>query len=317
MHTPRSASSSSASTGTGLAPSSSSGAPSTSIRVTLQARHWFGLFLASRRRFDEANAQMQRARELDPLSLIVQSGIGRILHFAGAIDEAIAQYRRILQTDPYFIQARIDLAMTLTATGAFAEARAELDRAVERVGLISVIVLIRGCCATAEGRIDEARAALVELRARHQRGAAGADEVGALAYMVGELDEADARLEEACVARLSIFVYLNVEPVARPLATEPRFRGLFERYGIAPPGAWEDVDIRAEGKGQRAEGRSKVKGRNRGQRRAIRSAHALLPGGVLRCHPRRTASSSRSAPTRRGARSSPIRARGSSASRRR
>ncbi len=39
--------------------------------------------------------EMNRALELDPLSLIIQSGIGRILHFAGRLDEALEQYRRI------------------------------------------------------------------------------------------------------------------------------------------------------------------------------------------------------------------------------
>ena len=43
---------------------------------------------------------MRRALELDPLSLIIQSGIGRILHFAGRFDEAVAQYRHVLQTNP-------------------------------------------------------------------------------------------------------------------------------------------------------------------------------------------------------------------------
>ena len=57
------------------------------------SRQWYAMFLASRCRFDDALAEMKRALELDPLSLIIQSGIGRILHFAGRLDEAIAQYR--------------------------------------------------------------------------------------------------------------------------------------------------------------------------------------------------------------------------------
>ena len=57
------------------------------------SRQWHAMFLASRARFDEALAEMNKALELDPLSLDIQTGIGRILHFAGRLDEAIAQYR--------------------------------------------------------------------------------------------------------------------------------------------------------------------------------------------------------------------------------
>ena len=55
------------------------------------SRQWHAMFLASRARFDDALGEMQRALELDPLSLIIQSGIGRILH-SRAPDEAVLQY---------------------------------------------------------------------------------------------------------------------------------------------------------------------------------------------------------------------------------
>ena len=57
------------------------------------SRQWYAMFLASRSRFDEALGQMKRALELDPLSLIIQSGIGRILHFAGRLDDAVDAVR--------------------------------------------------------------------------------------------------------------------------------------------------------------------------------------------------------------------------------
>ena len=56
------------------------------------SRQWYAMYLASRARFDAALAEMRRALEFDPLSLVIQTGIGRILHFAGRFDEAADQW---------------------------------------------------------------------------------------------------------------------------------------------------------------------------------------------------------------------------------
>ena len=64
-----------------------------------------------------------RSQQLDPLSLIVATGLGRILHFAGRFDEAIAQYRQVIRTDPTFSRVWFDLGLTLAATGAYDQAR--------------------------------------------------------------------------------------------------------------------------------------------------------------------------------------------------
>ena len=44
---------------------------------------------------------MERARELDPLSLPVQTGLGLAHVYARRVDEAIGIYRKILELDPY------------------------------------------------------------------------------------------------------------------------------------------------------------------------------------------------------------------------
>ena len=72
-------------------------------------RQWHAMFLASRSRFDAALAEMRVALDLDPLSLVIQTGIGRILHFARRFEEAMAQYEHVLQTNPAFGQTYIDL----------------------------------------------------------------------------------------------------------------------------------------------------------------------------------------------------------------
>ena len=140
------------------------------------SRQWNAMYLASRSRFDAALLEMKRALELDPLSLIIQSGIGRILHFAGRLDEAIIQYEHVLETNPDFAQAHVDLALTRMARGELAAARRELEQAEGLLGQVSTILLLQGLCAVREGRLDEGRAAFRALRERYARSEAGADD---------------------------------------------------------------------------------------------------------------------------------------------
>ena len=200
------------------------------------SRHWHAMFLASRSRFGDALAEMKRALELDPLSLIIQSGIGRILHFAGRLDEALEQYDRLLQANPGFAQARIDLALTLMARGELADARAELARAREVLGDISTVSLLEACCAAREGRADDARAIFRALRDGYDRGVAGADDLATLAAVLGEWQAAFHWLTEACVQRSPFLGYAEVEPAMAALFEDPACRAILHQHGFRADG---------------------------------------------------------------------------------
>jgi serine/threonine-protein kinase len=196
------------------------------------SRQWYAMFLASRARFDEGLAQMRRALELDPLSLIIQSGIGRILHFAGRLDEAIAQFEHVLQINARFGQAHVDLALTRMARGELDAARGELARASEQLGDVSTIVLLNACCAVREGHLDEGRASFVELRRRYDRGLAGADDLAMVAAVLGDWPAAITWLTEACTQRAPFLGYVDVEPAMAPLLQDAACRDLLRRHGF-------------------------------------------------------------------------------------
>jgi tetratricopeptide (TPR) repeat protein len=190
------------------------------------------MFLASRARFDEALAEMNKALELDPLSLNIQTGIGRVLHFAGRLDDAVAQYEHVMQTNPGFAQAHIDLALTRMARHEITAARAELTRARELLGQSSTILLLDACCAVREGRNDDARAAFEDLRQRYDRGAAGADDLAMLAAALGDWPSARAWLAEACAQRAPFLGYVDVEPAMSALRGDVQCRDILRAQGF-------------------------------------------------------------------------------------
>src|SRR5262245_8960178 len=65
-------------------------------------RNWHGGYLSLLGRHDQAIAEQERARELDPLSLIVNANLTRALYWARRYDEAIVQARATLKLDPGF-----------------------------------------------------------------------------------------------------------------------------------------------------------------------------------------------------------------------
>jgi serine/threonine-protein kinase len=207
------------------------------------SRQWHALFLAARGRFDEALAEMGRALELDPLSLVIQSGIGRVLHFAGRLDDAVRQYQHVLQTNPDFGQARVDLALTEMARGDVPAARQQLDRAEQSLGGVSTIVLLRGCCAVREGRLADGRAAFESLVERYHAAAAGADDVALMAAVLGERTHALAWLMEACARRSPFLGYVDVEPAMAPLLRDPDCRAVLRQHGFTADPKGADAEL--------------------------------------------------------------------------
>jgi serine/threonine protein kinase/tetratricopeptide (TPR) repeat protein len=179
-----------------------------------------------------ADAAFKRALDLNLLSLIIQTGIGRILHFAGRYDEALLQYEHVLQTNPGFAQTRIDLALTRMARAEYAAAREELDLAEGLFGSVSTIVLLKGTCAVREGHMDEGREAFKALEERYARATAGPDDLALMAAVLGDWPLARHWLNEACAQRAPFLGYVDVEPAMAPLYQDPACRALLQRYGF-------------------------------------------------------------------------------------
>src|SRR3989475_11270086 len=69
------------------------------------AHHWYAEHLMWLGRFDEALQESERARRLDPLSLIIASDNGAILYYSRQYDRAIQQFRAVREMDPNFSRA--------------------------------------------------------------------------------------------------------------------------------------------------------------------------------------------------------------------
>jgi TolB-like protein/tetratricopeptide (TPR) repeat protein len=86
------------------------------------AHQWYAELLSWEGRFDEAFAESERARQLDPLSLIIASDHGAILYFSRQYDRTVTHCKAVLAMDPHASRCSAFLLYSLVELRRFPEA---------------------------------------------------------------------------------------------------------------------------------------------------------------------------------------------------
>ena len=196
------------------------------------SHHWYAEHLMWLGRFDEALRESERARQRDPLSLIIATDNGAILYSSRQYDRAIEKFRAVLEMDPNFQRASIVL-YSYVEKGMFADALTLVGKDRHSYGepwywLSLAYVYGRS------GQQGQARRALEEFE-HVNRGQMVDPAVPVSAYAaVGDKDKAFAYLEKAYSEHSNIMTTLKVEPAFDSLRGDPRFQDLLRRVGLAP-----------------------------------------------------------------------------------
>ena len=186
----------------------------------------YSRFLASRRRLDEAIAQLARAVELDPLSLELRANRALLDYFAGRYDEAARRLKEVLQTDSTDVLATWGLGLVAEQQGRLNEAIAILEPVV---GASLNRKSSLGHTYAAAGEQAKARAILAELQKATAERYVPAYWFALVHAGLGERDQALRYLERAFEERSTILAYLPIDPRLAPLRSEPRFVALARR----------------------------------------------------------------------------------------
>jgi serine/threonine protein kinase/Tfp pilus assembly protein PilF len=199
---------------------------------------WYGLFLTSRERFDEAINEGSRTVELDPLSLFLNLNVGWIYLFADRLGDTLAQVRRMIEIEPNFNGAYWQLGMVHLLKGRYEEAREEYRKAVA-LGSYPTTLSILGVACARLGKRDEAFDVLNQLLEMKQQQPVAAFDI---ARVYGGLDENDKTfewLEKAVAERNGELVFLNLETkigtgdmFGKDIRRDPRFQVILRRIGV-------------------------------------------------------------------------------------
>ena len=186
----------------------------------------YSRFLASRRRLDEAIAQLGRAIELDPLSLSVQANLALLYYFAGRYDEAETRLHAVLRSDSTDVTAIWGLALVAEQEGRPRDAIALLQpiSAASNNRKASL-----GHAYALAGRTTDARKVLAELQAASAKNYVPAYWFALVNVGLGRREEALRALERAYEERSTVLAYLLIDPRLAPLREEPRYVALARR----------------------------------------------------------------------------------------
>lgn len=195
-------------------------------------REWYGWCLFALGRPDDALAEIQRAREMDPLSVRAHAAVAMALYFLRQHDRAIEFLQRAVELDSHFADAHCGLGLNYQQQAQWERSFAEFDRALALSGRSAEDVASLGFASAVAGRTAEARALLAELEALTTRRYVPPVYVAAIHAGLGNTEEACDWLERGLAERSSWLVFLRVDPWWDSLRASPRFDWILQQMSL-------------------------------------------------------------------------------------
>lgn len=198
----------------------------------MEAHLAYAHLLVHQGRFDEGLDEGRQARELDPLSPMVNTLFAGFFTAAGQPEAAQKQVRRALELKPEFwIALQVRGGMALDRGDAEA-AVADFDLAVERSQRASqILALLAIACVDAGNRL-RSQAVLHEIEARRVERYVPATSFAAVHAALGDADAALDELERAYRERDIRMAFMKVDARWNVLRSQPRFQALARRMGL-------------------------------------------------------------------------------------
>jgi TolB-like protein/DNA-binding winged helix-turn-helix (wHTH) protein/Tfp pilus assembly protein PilF len=194
------------------------------------AHQWYAECLSFQGRFPESLEESERARQLDPLSLIIATDHAVILYFARQYDRAIEQFRAVLAMEPNFSRAHM-VVYAYIEKGMFPEALAESDKWRHSDG--SPLWEVQAYVYGRWGKQQLAEHALDQWKRGSQARRVVATFVVVEAFIAtGRKDEALGLLEKTCLEHSNLVTTIKVEPALDSLRGDPRFQELLRNVGL-------------------------------------------------------------------------------------
>jgi TolB-like protein/class 3 adenylate cyclase/Tfp pilus assembly protein PilF len=192
----------------------------------------YALFLALLGRYDEALPLMLRARELDPLSASVSTGVGRIFHFSQQYDKAIEQFNRTLELDPDYVEAVFARGLSYSQIGRYNDAISELQKAIELSNGRLIIISALGSVYAMAGLNDEVLKTYDQLVNLSKEKKVSPLNFSVIDAALGNYDQAFDSLYKAYDEHFGILVYIKASPIYNNLKSDQRFVELTRMIGL-------------------------------------------------------------------------------------
>ena len=187
------------------------------------AHRGYSVMLTCLGRHDEAIAEMTRAREIDPLSLVTNALEGQTYLFAGQYDKAIETLHKTFEMDPNFWVGHIQLSRVYIQQGKYEQAMDEAESARKYSGGNSEATSLLGYAQAKAGRPQDALES-VEILKKMQADGRVVDYNLAMIYnALGRTDDALQSLNDAVSSGDVRLILLKVDKKWDPIRSDNRF----------------------------------------------------------------------------------------------
>ncbi len=195
------------------------------------AHQWYAEYLSGMGRHEEAIAEIRRARETNPISLIINAVEAWVLYYAREYDQAITQGQKVVEMDPQFAEVYEFLKRCYDQKGMYREAIAARQMRRKLAGYnAEETAALREAAAATSARVYWQKRLEQEVEESRREPTAAFDMAEIFAQL-GNKDQAFAWLERAYQERSFMMMYLKVTPNLDPLRSDPRFADMLRRVG--------------------------------------------------------------------------------------
>jgi len=206
------------------------------------AHQFLSICLMTSGRQKEALAEIQRAQDLDPLSLIIGDVVGWIYYEGRQYDDAARQYRETLEMEPNYVPALLDLGIVCLRTGEFHKAIAQFEKAKTVSPENGVVLSDLAQAYALSGDKAGARGILHHLERPSSSKFVSSWDISLIYLALGDKHKAIDLLRRAADERVGWVIRLGVDPAFDSLRAEPDFVHLTERIHIPQvTNSWRDT----------------------------------------------------------------------------
>jgi eukaryotic-like serine/threonine-protein kinase len=196
------------------------------------AHHWYAAQLLLQGRLDQALQEIQKAQQLDPLSLGINKDFAVILLYSRDYDKALEQCRKTLEIEQFGAMSTY-IAQIYELKQKYPEAVAELEKA-HAAALDDVeITYALGQAYALIGKKDQALKISNELNQPGRQKVFLPKEAAYLYALVGEKDQAVAILQKAAEDHYLAVAEIKMDPRFDELRKDARLVELIQKIGLS------------------------------------------------------------------------------------
>ncbi len=196
----------------------------------IRSRH--AQLLIARGKLGGAISEIEKARDLDPLSDIINANVGWFLFLDGQNDVALEKLRNVIAFSPDFAVTHYYLGVLLDREKRFDEAISELQTARRLSDGADYVLGALAHAQARSGHRGEAEGILRELLEKKMEAYVSPIALAVASFGLDRPDEAFAHLEQAFIERKGWLLHLRVEPALDGFRSDPRYLDLVDRIGL-------------------------------------------------------------------------------------